>query len=271
VNSYDLSSIRKAYGTIIHQFNDEQISQYAKTVLKPRKLCGRIVEEITPLRRTLRQKVSTILETPNGEKTRPLLFPLLLPLKGELQDDLTISADGAPATTLTHREYLLLTAIVLEALLVPPVGALSRDETTELADLVDTALKLVARRGRHDDLKRIRKCAKRIKNLAPKGGESFLTDAVLLRKLANHYAIVVVVPTSGKSTNRCLITYERFLIPKLRLAGGKKPLQFLRDRLGMLFGARPVHLSLGIDIAASARSYHLFVMGLRECMLGGSL
>ncbi|MFC0543373.1 hypothetical protein [Kutzneria chonburiensis] len=269
--SVNLTSIRKEYTHTTEQFTEAQIVQYAKTILKPRKLRGRIIEEITPLRRTLRQKVQTILEVPADNTGDALLFPLLMPVKGELQDDLSISVDGETAATLTHREYLLLTSVVLDALLVPAVGALTHGETAELEKLVDTAVKLVARRSRpttRAHVKKIKKCARRLKRLAPTCGDSFRIAAILLRKLATHYAIVVIVPTSTTKTNRCVVTYERFFIPKLRLAGLRHPLRFAHDRIGLLFGARPVHLSLAIDNAASANSYHLFVMGPEGMYVG---
>lgn len=264
--SVDLESIRKEYGEIVGQFEEDQIIQYAKSILKPRKLRGRITEEITPLRRTLRQQVSTILEVPDSGL--PLLFPLLMPVKGELQDDLRISVDGKTAATLTHREYLLLTAVLLDALLVPAPGVLNATETAELDEIVDTALRLVARRSRLADLKKVNKCARKLKRMAPTCGDSFRIAAILLRKLATHYAIVVLIPPSDTRTNRRMVTYERFFIPKLRLAGLRHPLRFAHDRIGLLFGARPVRLSLSIDNAASAGSYHLFVMGPEGMYVG---
>ncbi|MCR3748795.1 hypothetical protein [Lentzea californiensis] len=270
--SVDVSTVRAESVEFSKQFNPEQIQQYVKAILQPGELRGRLIEEIQPLRRTLRQRVLINLEMPADHKG-DLLFPVLTPVKGELQDDLTITVDGESVVTLTHRDCLLLTSIVLDALLVPAEG-LTESEVDQLTKLADQALKIVLRRGRvrnatEEDVRRVNDCAEEILSLAPKGGDSLRLAASLVRKLADNYVIVVIVPSVDiTDQQRKLVSYERFLIPNLRLATWRSPLRLVRDFLGTLMGARPVSLGLSVSNASTAQSYHLFVMGPEGMYVG---
>lgn len=272
----NLITIRDEYGKFANQFDNEQITQYARSILYPSAQRARIVEEISPQKRTLRQRVSTILNVSTSQVCETLLFAALTPVKGELQDDLKIYVDDSPVATLTHREYLVLTCMVLEALLVPTQGSLDERETKQLAGDTDAALRLMVRRGQIDaqSLKKMDEYADRIASLAGKAGGSLLMAAALLRKLANNYAIVVEIPprqdavATQRSVDKRNLSYERFIIPALQLAPRKKPLRALHDRLGALLGARPVQVRINVANAASTDSYHLFVMGPEGTYVG---
>jgi hypothetical protein len=264
----DLASIRQENATFTENFDPDQITLYVKSVLNLREFRARVVEEITPLRRVLRQKLSITVTAPATDPAEQLLLPVLLPLKGELEDDLLITVDDNPATTLTHREYLLLTTAAIESLLIPAVGSLNPEQTAILRGATDTALRLVAHRGQltKADQPKVDECANTLIALAPQAGDSLIVAAVLVRKLANNYAVVAMIPAGKKNADKrlgdkCVVTCERNLIPSLQLASARNPLRYLRDRLGALLGARPIYLSLSVSNAATADSYHLLVTG----------
>lgn len=259
----DLGSIRREHQDFGRRFTSAQMASFVQSVFNPRELRGRVNEEIQVRRRVLRQKVSTILEVSKESQGEILLFPIMMPLKGELQDDLSIALDGEPVATLTHREYLVLVTLVMDTLLTPAPGVLTPDEAWRLEKDGKWALKIVSARGKLTDrqMVKVEKCSKRITRLASRAGDSLILAAVLLRRLANNYVIVGVLPGCTEGRNRRTISYERYLIPSLRLTSSK-------SFLGLLMDSRPKHVSLDLSIAATAHSYHLFVMGPEGTYVG---
>jgi hypothetical protein len=97
--------------------------------------------------------------------------------------------------------------------------------------------------------------------------------AALLRKMSQHYALVAA--TTSDEDGRIFIKYQRTLIPELNLindeleaAAGKIALVFgglygalKRGRawLRILFGARPVSVTVSLDNAWTCQSYHVRV------------
>jgi hypothetical protein len=260
-----IKQIRASSANIKRRFSHQQIRRYANALLQPNDMRGRLIEEVEPLKRALQQRVSITVDMSkltDKERAEDLLFPVLMPVKGELQDNLRITLDGQPVATLTHHEYLLLTEVVLDALLVP-VNGLTAEQIDELGTLTDQALAIVCRRGRlesPEDKAKIREYADAIAKLATNEvTENFKLAAGLLRLLAENYVIVVVI--AAKKDLKRQVTYERYIIPTLKLARWTSPHKWVRDYVRAFLGARPVFLELPLLNAVTAQSYHLFVMG----------
>lgn len=262
-NEVHLGSIRREHRSLRDRFTAEQLAGFTELALDPRKLRGRLNEEIEVRRRVLRQRVQTILEIPEGKQEQVMLVPILSPLKGELQDDLAILIDDEPIATLPHHEYLVLITAIMDTLLTPTPGSLRSTETLLLKRESKRAVKTIATRRRltKAELKKVGKSADRIKDLAKRGGDSLILAAILLRRLANNYMIVGIVPKGDDNRTRRTISYERYLIPSLKLKSTKA-------FLGLLLGSRPKHISLDLNNAATAHSYHLLVMGPEGTYVG---
>ncbi|MGK4595586.1 hypothetical protein [Amycolatopsis sp. w19] len=259
----NLSSIRKEYKDFRQRFDSAQIASFVELILDPRAFRGRVNEEIEVRRRVLRQNVVVSLDIPAEKIGKTLLIPVLRPSKGELQDDLTVMLDGEPMATLTYREYLIMITMIMDALLTPAPATLTVEEVGNLRRNAKVALKLVATRRslNGDEIKKVNRCAKRITRLAPRAGESLVLAAVLLRRLANNYVIVGILPAGGEERANRSLSYGRYIIPSLKLGS-------LKALLGLLLGARPKHVSLDLSVAATAHSYHLLVMGPEGTYVG---
>ncbi|MEV7097970.1 hypothetical protein AB0M80_34495 [Amycolatopsis sp. NPDC051045] len=258
-----LSSIRREHQEFSQRFTAIQLSTFIRFALAPRKIRGRINEEIDVHRRVLRQRVTTILELPADTQKDDLLIPVLTPLKGELQDDLVIHLDGEPITTLPHHDYLVLITIILDTLLTPTPGSLSSTQATHLQRDIKKAVDLVTCRRRlsKQELKKATRCAERIKRLAAVGGSSLVAGATLLQRLANNYVVVGIIPKADESRARRTISYERYLVPRLKLDS-------IKDFLGLMMGARPKHIGLSVENAGLTQSYHLLVRGPEGSYVG---
>jgi len=261
-------------------FKDVPIAKamlYADAISNPANLRGRLSEYIEPLNRTVRQRVSITIEMPDTGG-HDLWFPLIIPVKGELQDDLKITLDGETVPTLTYREYLLVTIAVLTSLVAQArVGLESLDTNTEegganlksLREAAKLGASLIALRARLDSSgkKKMEECTgdmDRLADLLPKGGNARLAltaAASLVRTLAGHYAILTVVPRSTGEYTRHVVEYERFQIPSLKLASVRRPHRWVKDRIAALLGARPIYLELDLSNAATVKSYHLMIIG----------
>ncbi|MEV5717293.1 hypothetical protein AB0L41_25670 [Amycolatopsis mediterranei] len=268
----------KALDYIKEAISAKQAERYIEAIVDPSKLRGRVVETVRPLNRVVRQQVAITLEVPKGDK-KDLYFPLMLPLKGELQDDLQIKLDGSDVATLTHSEYLLLTVGVFLSQIIDGLVGIKGHQTLNpilkekwsagLQNTARKAINLIGIRARLSDAgkDRLEKCTAEIEEVAKlfdPGSESaaaLLRAAGLVKILAGHYAIVAVVPSSPERKSRRLVSYERYQIPSLKRSPVWKVPIWLKDRVAALIGSRPIYLRLELPNAATAKSFHLIVEG----------
>jgi hypothetical protein len=250
---------------------------YADSINNPANLRGRVSEYIEPLNRVVRQKVAITIEMPDTGG-HELWFPLMTPVKGDLQDDLKITLDGDNVPTLTYREYLLVTIGVLTSLVAQaqasldsePFSAKERKANKKvLLQAAKTGANLIALRARLDESGKegMLKCTKeldRLANLLDSGSNPRLAltaAAGMIRTLAGHYAILTVLPQCNEDYKRHVIEYEMYRIPSLKFARFWKVPMWLKDWTGALLGTRPIYLELDLNNAATAKSYHLMVLG----------
>lgn len=250
--------------------SETQIHTFIKSITRPTTLRTRIVEEIRPLRRVLRQNVTShiIIPAPNGNQDDHYYVPVLMAGKGDLQDDLTITLeDGSSAPILRHRDYLTLATHAIHMLLT--LAGVEAEFSGRLWLLEQRAIKLIAQTA--DDLENADECAQDLNGLENHAAHPYyLWDAArFVVTLAKHYPVVAVVPSPRDTGLRTIIKHERYTIPRLKLVGFKKnPIRYTKERLGLLLGARPIEVELDLGNSAAAASFHIHVFGPEGTYLG---
>ncbi|HEX5495912.1 MAG TPA: hypothetical protein VFX70_15190 [Mycobacteriales bacterium] len=242
-------------------------------VLNPADIRQRIVETYEPDHRTLRQRVSIDAQIPRHflgrQQADVFYFPLLIPIKGNLLDNLDVyGADGASLPQLSYREYLQVAARTLRDILASGFGP------PHSFPLSDDALHAEYRALVGMIQRRLPGPAPTAPDPADPAGwegieELAATDAdqrsqrdiaaAFARKLTSHYAIVVLVRPDR--TGRFVIRYEQTLIPDMDLS--RK-----RDMLTLALGTRPIKLTIDLGNASTCQSYHLRVAGTDGLYLG---
>jgi hypothetical protein len=256
-------------------------------VLLPAELRQRVVEEYEPSQRALKQRVHIDVsfkslsgwkkqrqdvDTPTGLGSEPYFFPVIVPPKGALSDNFSLQGDAGQAiSTLSYREYLQVAASVIRTLLtaayrLQPGDSLPTSNTPErdAQGAEHRALMDVIQRGAATDR-------------PSQGGSQALADldvpnpaprdlAVrLAEKLTSHYAIVA----STHADERVRLSYERTIVPTLDISGRSSGLRAqLKGIASLLLGARPVSITVPLDTAWTARSYHLRVLSEDGLYLG---
>jgi hypothetical protein len=177
---------------------------------------------------------------------------------GDLVDNFRLTdRSSSSVTNLSYLETVELAAIGLRMLLLYATGKPYQEWTsTRAAELI--LLELIARR-RPSDAKSAKSSIKKgLKLLEGKlsGGARDLIRAYL-RSLSAGYPIVAVIPQDLVVSNRVLLRYELTVIPASRSAGWEGKL-----RLGI--GVRPSQVTVPVDLAMTAGSYHLRVNGPPE-------
>jgi hypothetical protein len=207
------------------------------------------------------------LETP---KILLIPFPAVVPIKGELNDDfLVLGIDGSRLPTFSYSEYLELVAGVLRMLLLKACYLEDKGNLHKIITKVElSALRCIMQRGLQPasqvastvtailDLKTLNIADDHEATRYPNNHVVSLV-AEVVRQLANRYAIVASVDCN--SDYRALLRYERTMVPGLKLAGYKEEhrIRWLKDRLSILLGSRPVSLRIPLSTAATCQSYHL--------------
>ncbi|MEV4704040.1 hypothetical protein [Actinoplanes sp. NPDC049316] len=243
-----------------------QVQMLVLGVTRPAAFRQRVVERYDVGHRVLRQQMTldvsipaqlNVAEPAPDADQREILFPLLVPPKGQLVDNLCVAdSDGARIPVLAYSEYLSTVARALRTLLLIAYNARTLPPEAQQAEA--SALRAVMRRD-HEPVDS--SAADLLRNLrVPRPGVARLA-ARLVEKLAGHYAVLVSVPYP--STGRFVLQYERTITPalKLRRCEKGKRLSWLRARLRVLLGARPVDISLTLEQAWASHSYHLLVDG----------
>ena len=129
-------------------------------------------------------------------------------------------------------------------------------EVTRAGELI--LLELIARRRPSDVASVKSSTQKGLKLLEgkPSGAAKELIKTYL-RSLSSGYPIVAAVPQDLVVSNRVLLRYERTIIPTSRSVGWEGKL-----RLGI--GVRPSQVTVPVDLAMTAGSYHLRINGPAE-------
>lgn len=294
----DYERFRDEKSEFSSSLSEAQLPMFVDSLINPKATRSRIIEEIRPIRRVLHQSVSTTVKSTavkdddkddedegnrgKGDEDVDVIYPLMTPPKGSLQDHLVLRINGDDtAATLTYHEYLVLMASMLRALLAAPKLKVSPADRDRLDAITSTAFGHIARRGRIEsaqakDLAQcvsdIERIATRLKDDQPGQAddevELLRLTVGLITKMAGNYAIVVVLPHDVFQGGRAIVTYQRYIIPHLVRAPVRQLARYLRDRARMLLGTRPISLEIQLNNAALARSYHLNVFAPDGMHLG---
>lgn len=257
-----------------------QAQVFALSVTDPAAVRTRVTERYEPGRRTLQQHVA--VEFQLSKRVRPqepsgssspaqgflkefLYIPVLIPPKGELLDNLVVrDSSGALQPCLTYSEYLRVAAATLHMLLASAYRLNAKDELGRDAAFAEfVAIEAMIRRfdpnlsrTKDDEGSDQGSAADIIAKLHAPYEKALKVAASFVSRLTDNYAMVAVVPHSP--SGRFLLTYERILIPRLRLTKFKESAYlWAKDRLQMLLGARPVDLTISIGNAWTCQSFHL--------------
>jgi hypothetical protein len=232
-----------------------------------------------------------------------LLFPIMVIPKGAFNDNLEVFGPGdEQVSVLTYREYLQIIARMLRLLLCLAYGTSTTDDVPkfpqEPAAAADSSPLHLEHRALCEIIKRAQgalevKRTLGISPVAPKAAEVagrleklsipdanrriyLKMAAALVRRLSLHYALVAAIDLP--QDRRLLVRYRRTLIPELDLrsagiAVDPRELRKLYPRfkawLRVLFGSRPVNVTVSLDNAWTCRSYHVRVEAPDGLYLGG--
>jgi hypothetical protein len=214
-------------------------------------------------------------EAANGqldETHSTVLFPVIIPRKGELIDNLRIlDAGGASVPTLSYRQYLQLVARVMRTLLVLGYRRLDEDLPAEALAAERLALNEIMRRdsGDEPDKSGVLALYRLVDSPTepPVNPAAVRLAAQLGERLMSSYAVVAAV--SCPPNGRFVISYERSITPEIDLASRHSDaLSWAKARLRLLLGARPVELTILLENAWTSQSYHLIVDGEDRVFVG---
>jgi hypothetical protein len=254
-----------------------------------------VTERYEPSQRTLAKRVTIDARLPasitrqisTGDGNQSVvLFPVAVLPKGEMVDNLRVlSADGAEVPILSYAECLQLTAKVIRTLLA--IGyqrTAGLDNEQQAKEAEQSALHGITRRASdhrdpshrdnpvlwdysgRDALKRLAAELKG-RNQAGSNPAAVYMAASLAESLTSHYPVVASLPCPPDG--RLVVTYERLITPSLHLARRSDGvLNWVKARLRFLLGARPVDITVSLDNAWTAQSYHLFVDGQEGVFVG---
>lgn len=232
------------------------IVPFLELVTNPASCRSRVVETIDLQQHAIRQKVSIEYALPPVPDGADFLFlPISQPRKGELVDRFGLAdASGATVTNLSNDETSVLIAIGLRLLLQEASG-LPFSGWTTTRDAEIALLELATRRGPQNapaDHDVVDNAIGRVENLDDEGTKDLIrtyTESLMVA-----YPIVAVVPRGQLAANRVYLQYERTIRPSSERGGILGSL-----RIGL--GLKPSQVFVPLNLALSARSYHLRING----------
>lgn len=276
IETYELNEENYAYlqrQAMSPQFTTARAQIFTAAVLTPRQFRKRVNESYEVKQRTLHQTISieariptSLLEKSTSGDYLPIYFPVVLPNKGRLQDNFTLfSATGERLNCLAYREYLLLATRTARMLTSYANGGDREGELPPTLEGVATnATKLMAARlYRGKSVGNLDVPSNWIDPLLVDEKDSHTATAkkslqALVNVLHQHFAIVAIVKPD--EFGRVFVKVEQDVVPDLKLD--------VKARLAITLGARPVHLSVGLEQAATCDSYHLHVGATEDLYLG---
>lgn len=262
-----MSALRSAQQALT-PYDLAALRTFALSIANPPDVRSRAVETIEPAARAFWQTVSAHFTITGSNSATGTVSPvaIMLPAKGELQDNLAITDEaGEGVATLTYYEYLALVMRTVRQLIVASdVSALHRPR---LFTLEQSVMNVIRQHLNEATIPLVRqhlsRCLDEIDDLkqhcqSVDGQNQLQTLASFTEALAFNFAIVALIEGSG---NR-VVTYKRTVVPRMRVTPfSYKVVAYLRDRFRLLLGARPVDLYMKLSNASSAASYHLEVVG----------
>jgi hypothetical protein len=222
---------------------------------------SRVVETIDLDGRSINKQVSIEFVLPESaidDSVNSLYLPILQPVVGDLVDNfrLTDSSNNS-VTNLSYLETVELAAIGLRTLLIIATGKPFNEWTdTRAGELI--LLELIARR-RPTDPNSVKSSIEKGLSLLEGSPNTEIVDIIrsYLVSLSAGYPIVASVPRNLLISNRVLLKYGQTVIPASSSKGWEGKL-----RLGI--GVRPSQITVPLDLAQTAGSYHLRINGPSE-------
>jgi hypothetical protein len=233
---------------------------FIELITNPAEFRSRVAETIDLEGRGIHQRVSVEFVLPiDDSKSEHFLLPILQPVKGDLVDNFRLmDGTGASLTNLSYQETVELAAIGLRVLLIAATRKPHDQWATKTRSAELIMLGLIARRGPSDIQAvnaTIRSALRLLERRPGRDAKELIT--AYLRSLSVSYPIVAVVPKSLVVLNRVLLRYEQTVIPSSQTAGWSGKL-----RVGS--GVRPSQVTIPVDLAMTAASYHLRINGPAE-------
>ncbi|WP_146174657.1 hypothetical protein [Umezawaea tangerina] len=249
---------------------------FAAAITMPQQFRRRVVEEYTPDRRTLTKACTIDVEIPGklmvGNGSKHIHIPVVLNKKGELLDDFHIlHANNDETQWLSYRQYLSLAAKVLHVLLLGAEGLGFNDplpRETDKAEMLALRGIVERRDGRASD------------SVDPTGVDAIRTLEVanpvalklavkFVEQLTSHYAIVASIGNVGTEP-RHRFKYHLTQTPDVKFTSPRSSRRWsLGGYVRLVFGTRPVRLTVDIANASTAESYHLHVHAPNDLYLAG--
>lgn len=279
-----VDSLRQSAGSETDGLGDEvgalQIKTFVYSVVRPTEVRHRVTERYEPGLRTLTQHVTISAQLPTnfisrGQESngrRSVYFPVLIPPKGELANDLQVFApDGSLVPVLSHQQYLRLVARSLRTLLciAYEVDKMSESDYSHALQAERLALQGIVHQTRSPaDNSGIGALRELARDPEIRDRHALYLAVELATILLGNYAIIAA--TECTDDGMFVISYRRVTTPYLELepsakAGGLAKLKF---RLRLLLGARPVDIGIDLHDATTCQSYHLIVDGVDGVYVG---
>jgi hypothetical protein len=233
---------------------------FIELVTNPADFRSRVAETIDLEGRGIHQRVSVEFVLPVDDiDSKHFFLPVLTPIKGDLVDNFRLfDGNGGSLTNLSYQESMELAAVGLRVLLTAATKKQYREWSTRTLSAELIMLELIARRG-PSDIKAVKATIKHALKLlerkASRDAKELITTYLV--SLSVSYPIVAVVPKNLVVLNRVLLRYEQTIIPSSQTAG-------LSGKFRIGIGVRPSQVTIPVDLAMTAASYHLRINGPPE-------
>jgi hypothetical protein len=260
-----------------------QADYFEAELLPPRGLRARVVEDYEPQGQALHQRVTIDGRLPQDRtgdaNTGDIIFPLLVPAKGQLHENLKVyGADGrTPLGVIAYYECLEVIASILRLRIAQACGASPDEPLPQPASMIErSALRAIIQhcnspaQNRRDseaaaqsimDLELIPESS-----ISPETQqEGKVVAASLVRILSTNY--VIPVPVRPDKNGRFIVSYEQSLVMS-QIPHNSDRWSRIKYKARFYLGTRPVSLKISLRNASKCVSYHLRVNGPEGLYLG---
>lgn len=254
-----LSRLQEEITNPRYEYRTGALITFIELITNPAEYRSRVAESIDLEGRGINQRVSVEFVIPPDDLDNQYFYlPVLQPVKGDLVDNFRlIDSSGNSLTNLSYLETVELAAIGLRALLIAATGKQqSQWKGTRAAELI--LLDLIARRGPSDAKwakSTLKSGLRRLEGRPSRDAKDLIR--AYLGALSNAYPIVAVVPKDLVVMNRVLLRYEQTVMPSSQSVGWN-------GRWRIWLGVRPSRITIPVDLAKTAGSYHLRISGPAE-------